>query len=97
MDGTPAQRVEAGPVTTPRRLSPTPLALAFAAGCGGFAALPRLPGPWLPWLLAGLASVLLLAAAGWRRRLPAALAPALLVSLVAAGALWAYQIGRAHV
>ncbi|MBK1629947.1 DNA internalization-related competence protein ComEC/Rec2 [Thiohalocapsa halophila] len=90
MDGAPAQRVEAGPVATPRRLSPTPVALAFATGCGGFAALPRLPGPWLPWLLAGVASVLLLAAAGWRRRLPVALAPALLVSLVAAGALWAY-------
>ena len=90
MDGAPAQRVETGPVATTRRLSPTPLALAFAAGCGGFAALPRMPAPWVPWLLAGIATGVLLAAMGWRRRRPAALAPALLGLLAAAGALWAY-------
>ena len=53
-------------------------------------ALPRMPAPWVPWLLVGGAAMVLAMAVGWRRRLPTLLMPALVVLLAALGALWAY-------
>jgi len=73
-----------------QRWSPAPVAVAFAAGAGGFFALPHLPGLWP--LLAVLIGALLLALAAvwrggrWRRLLPAAVG----ACIVACGALWAY-------
>jgi competence protein ComEC len=70
-----------------RRPAPSRMALAFAAGCGGFFLLPRMPEAWLPWLLAAAALVSLVAAVPSGPRLRAAL---LLLAFTAAGALWAY-------
>jgi competence protein ComEC len=68
------------------RLSPTPVAIAFAAGVGALFALPRLPVPdsllALTGALVGVGLVLLW---WWRLR-----ALALLGAVAIAGALWAY-------
>ncbi len=73
------------------RWSPTPVAVAFAAGAGGFFALPGMPALW-PLLAVQIGALLLALAIAWRggswRRhlLPMALG----ASIAACGALWAY-------
>jgi competence protein ComEC len=79
--------MDARPRGAPRKPPPTPLALCFAAGVGGFFLLPRLPAAWLPALLPVVgATLILLTAWRWPRLLPATL----LLGAVVAGGLWAY-------